>query len=75
MQQLAALSEAAGVADARQLVVHGAAAWRIVEQELELDCDLIVVGKQGESALEELLVGSVTKHVLNESQGDVLVSL
>ncbi|MNG94290.1 universal stress protein UspE [compost metagenome] len=75
VQQLAALSEAAGVADARQLVVHGDAAWRIVEQELELDCDLIVVGKQGESALEELLVGSVTKHVLNESQGDVLVSL
>ncbi|MNF17923.1 putative universal stress protein [compost metagenome] len=69
------MREAAGVADARQLVVHGDAAWRIVEQELELDCDLIVVGKQGESALEELLVGSVTKHVLNESQCDVLVSL
>lgn len=35
---------------------------------------LIVVGKQGASALEELLVGSVTKHVLNESQCDVLVT-
>ncbi|WP_342624925.1 universal stress protein [Pseudomonas alkylphenolica] len=75
VQQLAALSEAAGLSNARQIVVHGDAAWRIVEQEQELDCDLIVIGKQGESALEELLIGSVTKHVLNESQCDVLVSL
>ncbi|MND54477.1 Universal stress protein family protein [compost metagenome] len=54
--------------------MHGDPGWRIVEQEQELECDLIVVGKQGASALEELLVGSVTKHVLNESQCDVLVS-
>ncbi|HDS1058309.1 universal stress protein [Pseudomonas putida] len=72
--QLAALSEAAGLADARQILVHGDPGWRIAEQEQELECDLIVVGKQGASALEELLVGSVTKHVLNESQCDVLVS-
>ncbi len=75
VEQLAALSEAAGLANARQIVVHGDASWRIVEQEQELDCDLIVIGKQGESALEELLIGSVTKHVLDESQCDVLVSL
>ncbi|NER58864.1 universal stress protein [Pseudomonas sp. MAFF212428] len=75
VKQLAALSDAAGLTDARQIVVHGDAAWRIVEKEQELDCDLIVVGKQGESALEELLIGSVTKHVLSESQCDVLVSL
>ncbi|SNB76877.1 Nucleotide-binding universal stress protein, UspA family [Pseudomonas sp. URIL14HWK12:I8] len=72
--QLAALSQAAGMSDARQIVVHGDPGWRIAEQEQELECDLIVVGKQGTSALEELLVGSVTKHVLNESQCDVLVS-
>ncbi|UVL63644.1 universal stress protein [Pseudomonas sp. B21-032] len=75
VEQLATLSEAAGVGDARQVVVHGDPAWRIVEKEQELDCDLIVIGKQGDSALEELLIGSVTKHVLNESQCDVLVSL
>ena len=75
VEQLAALSEAAGLPNARQIVAHGDAAWRIVETEQELDCDLIVVGKQGESALEELLVGSVTKHVLSESQCDVLVSI
>ncbi len=75
VEKLAALSEAAGLPDARQVVVHGDPSWRIVEQEQELDCDLIVMGKQGESALEELLVGSITKHVLSESQCDVLVSL
>ncbi|QBF26275.1 universal stress protein [Pseudomonas tructae] len=75
VEQLAALSQAAGVADARQIVVHGDPSWRILEQEQELDCDLIVIGKQGESVLEELLIGSVTKHVLNESRCDVLVSL
>lgn len=74
VEQLAVLSEIAGVADARQIVVHGDPGWQIAEQEQALECDLIVVGKQGESALEELLIGSVTKHVLNESQCDVLVS-
>ncbi len=33
------------------------------------------MGKHGENFLEELLLGSVTKHVLAESQGDVLVSV
>ena len=74
VEKLAALSKAAGLPNARQVVVHGDPSWRIVEQEQELDCDLIVMGKQGESALEELLVGSITKHVLGESQCDVLVS-
>ncbi|MBP5057094.1 universal stress protein [Pseudomonas chlororaphis] len=75
MEKLSALSEEAGLPNARQIVVHGDPAWCIVEQEQELDCDLIVMGKQGSSALEELLVGSITKHVLNESECDVLVSL
>ena len=33
------------------------------------------MGKHGEGMLEELFLGSVTKHVLAESQGDVLVSV
>lgn len=75
VERLFALSEACGLANARQVVVHGDPSWRIIEQEQALDCDLIVMGKQGESALEELLVGSITKHVLSESECDVLVSL
>ena len=46
----------------------------IVEQELECGCDLIVVGKHGQNMAEELLLGSVTSHVLAESVSDVLVS-
>ena len=59
----------------RFVVVHGDASRNIVEQEQEHDCDLIVVGKHGESAVEDLLLGSVTKHVLAESQCDVLVTV
>jgi nucleotide-binding universal stress UspA family protein len=33
-----------------------------------------VVGKRGKGVVEELLLGSVTKHVLAESSGDVLVA-
>ncbi|MHC6226329.1 universal stress protein [Pseudomonas sp. X10] len=76
VEQLTTLRKEAGLPpETRLVVVHGDASWRIVEQEQELDCDLIVMGRHGESALEELLVGSVTKHVLNESKCDVLVSL
>ena len=41
--------------------------------EQEVDADLIVVGKHGAHIAEELLLGSVTKHVLAESQCDVMV--
>ncbi|MCG2576668.1 universal stress protein [Dechloromonas sp. XY25] len=57
----------------RQLVVPGDVSQRILEQEQESDCDLIVVGKHGEGMFEELLLGSTTKHLLAESQCDVLV--
>jgi nucleotide-binding universal stress UspA family protein len=76
-QKLHALRDEAGLDPyASSLVVlHGDPTSRIIEQEKEWDCDLIVMGKHGENLLEELLVGSVTKHVLAESQGDVLVSV
>ena len=55
-------------------VLYGDATRHIIEQEQEEDCDLIVLGKHGQSAFEELLLGSVTKHVLAESICDVVVS-
>jgi nucleotide-binding universal stress UspA family protein len=55
-------------------IVEGEASQRIIEHEQEEDCDLIVLGKHGQSAAEDLLLGSVTKHVLAEGSADVLVS-
>lgn len=56
------------------LVVEGDASLRIVELEQESDCDLTVLGKHGLSAGLDLLLGSVTRHVLAEGSADVLVS-
>lgn len=75
VQGMQAFLEAAGLTatDVPTVVVKGDPTLRILEQEQELDCDLIVVGKQGETVPEEFLLGSVTKHVLQQSQSDVLV--
>lgn len=55
------------------LLLHGDPSSHIIELEQKRDCDLVVVGKRGESLVDDFLLGSVTKHVLQESQGDVLV--
>jgi nucleotide-binding universal stress UspA family protein len=77
MAKMHELREAAGLLphQVRLKVLHGDVTQHIVEQEQEEDCDLIVIGKHGESLLEDLLLGSVTRHVLSQSQGDVLVSV
>jgi len=46
----------------------------ILEHEQMMDADLIVMGKHGQSALEELLLGSVTLHVLAYSSSDVFIA-
>jgi nucleotide-binding universal stress UspA family protein len=76
MQKLHAMARASGLkaGDYDAVVVEGDASQRIVEQEQELDCDLVVLGKHGQTAAEDLLLGSVTKHVLAEGSADVLVS-
>ena len=48
------------------LLLHGDASSLINEQEQERDCDLVVVGEHGESTVDDFLLGSVTKHVLQE---------
>lgn len=70
------LAAALGVkpGDYDAVVIEGEASQRIVEQEQEYDCDLVVLGKHGRSATEDLLLGSVTQHVLAEGSADVLVS-
>lgn len=74
--RLHALAAASGLKPGRwdACIVEGDASLRLVEQEQAQDCDLVVLGKHGQSASEELLLGSVTKHVLAEGSADVLVS-
>lgn len=76
-EKMSALCEEVGLppGSTRFTVLNGDAVRQILEQEQEKDCDLIVIGKHGESMLEDLLLGSVTRHVLLESQCDVLVSV
>lgn len=74
-ERMAALLKESGV-PARQLVpvlVHGPASLRILEQEQEKDADLIVIGRQGQSRSQDLLLGSVSRRVLVECEADVLV--
>lgn len=54
-------------------IEHGYAPTKLREIAHELEADLVVVGKHGKSIMEELLLGSVTLHLLAESKCDVLV--
>lgn len=74
-ERLHELTASAGLASGSYLVrvIHGDPSQQIIAMEQEYDADLIVVGKHGTHITEELLLGSVTKHVLAEAQGDVLV--
>ena len=53
----------------------GDAPLHILGAARERFCDLIVIGKHGRQAAEELLLGSVTKHVLAECQSDILITV
>lgn len=74
-KRLHALAVAAGLTapEYSARIVHGDPSQQIIAMEQEVDADLIVVGKHGARIAEELLIGSVTKHVLAESQCDLLV--
>jgi nucleotide-binding universal stress UspA family protein len=76
-QKLQALAEHAGLAADRYRLVapDGASPWmQIVQQEQEHDCELIVIGRQGRHAVDELLLGSTTRMVMSECSADVMVS-
>lgn len=77
MQLLANLAAREGLEPGRwtPLIQHDGSAWtQILRQEQEQDCDLVVIGKRGRGAVEELLLGSTTNRVIGESSADVLVS-
>lgn len=76
-QQLTRLAADAGL-DAGQVRLttpSGADPWMlIVQEEQEQDCDLVVIGRQGRHALDELLLGSTTRMVISEGAADMLIS-
>jgi nucleotide-binding universal stress UspA family protein len=76
LEQLQKTAAQAGCEPARcrVVVVHGDAPTHILEQEEEQGADLIVLGKHGIGMTEELLLGSVTQHVLAQARSDVLVA-
>jgi len=76
LKRLRQLGAEAGLDPGRipYVILHGDASRRIVEQEQEQDCDLIMLGKHGRNILGETLLGSVRKHVLAESGCKLVVS-
>lgn len=75
LEQMTKLCADAGL-DKRQvrlLAIHGVPSLRIVAREAQQNVDLIVMGKQDESVLESLFLGSVTRRVVARSRCDVLI--
>jgi nucleotide-binding universal stress UspA family protein len=63
-----------GPEHATRFITHGYAPSVLTETADEANADLVVLGKHGESRLAELLLGSVTLHVLQQAPCDVLVT-
>lgn len=74
-EQLHALAQDAGLAQSQYTVrvEYGDATREILACGERDACDLLVMGKHGTHVTEELLLGSVTKRVLERSSADVLV--
>jgi nucleotide-binding universal stress UspA family protein len=74
-ERMVALIQESGVPaeQVMPVLVHGPASVRILEQEQEQDVDLIVIGRQGQGPVDDMLLGSVSRRVLAEADADVLV--
>ena len=58
--------------DAETLVREGSPRPAIVDAALELNCQMIIMGTHGRSALAHLLLGSVAEYVVRNSKVPVL---
>lgn len=57
-----------------RLIEYGHAPTKLPEMTQNMNPDLIIVGKHGRSRVEELLLGSITLHMLSQASCDVLVT-
>lgn len=73
--QMTRFMESAGLDTRRHIhfIESGHAAKKLLEITNKWGHDLIIVGRHGKSRIEQLLFGSVTKHLIARSQCDVLV--
>lgn len=67
------LRSCAGVSKVSPVVAYGYPPVVIVERAATSHADLVVVGKRGGTEFEAALLGSVSKHVVYETQCDVLM--
>jgi nucleotide-binding universal stress UspA family protein len=72
--RLERIGETKGPAFKKVLVSEGSAYHRIIEAAQAEKADLIVMGKKGQSALDKILIGSVTSQVLRHAPVPVLVT-
>ena len=57
------------------LLLHGHPLAHTLDQEEELGCQLVVVGRGSGSRVDDFLLGSLSRRVLAQSTGDVLMSV
>ncbi len=72
IQELANRMRNAGI-ETSALLVHGETVEIILKEASDLDVDMIVVGSHGWSAMYQLLMGSISKGILQKSTYPVLV--
>ena len=72
IQELANRMRSAGI-ETSALLVHGKTEEIILKEASDLDVDMIVVGSHGWGAMYQLLMGSVSKGILQKSTYPVLV--
>ncbi len=73
LERLDALTRSVAHAGVTSSVGHGSASNFALEAQRAVDADLIVIGKDGESAIGDFLLGSVAQRLVSDAPCDVLV--
>lgn len=73
MAKLRAMLRSTGLGDAQAAVDHGDPSRLTLDKQQQLSADLIVLGKDGQSALCNFLLGSVAQRILASAPCDILI--